>query len=96
MNVSSLLFLAHVVVLGLVPVIPYVSLLLTGTLVPFTTTSFHVTFELFYGIFPVYWQIFTNHSPHFSTCRNFQQQFQHSNTLVQTMDTNFKTNFLSS
>ena len=50
-NVSSSLFSSCVVVLVLVTGIPDVYLLLTGTLVPFTTTSFHVTFELFNGIF---------------------------------------------
>ena len=49
-NVSSSLFSSCVVVLVLVTGIPDVYLLVTGTLVPFTTTSFHVTFELFNGI----------------------------------------------
>ena len=54
MNVISLLFLTPVVVLVLVTGIPDVYLLVTGTLVPFTTTSFHVTFELFNGIYSLF------------------------------------------
>ena len=52
MNVSSSLFSAHVVVLVLVTGITDVSLLVTGTLVPFMKTSLHVTFQIFNGMFP--------------------------------------------
>ena len=71
MNVSSSLFSAHVVVLVLVTGIPDVSLLVTGTLVPFTTTSFHVTFELSY----LPYRLLTDYFQSFSsvlTCCNFQ------------------------
>ena len=72
MNVSSALFSARVVVLVLLTVIQDISLLGTGTLVPFTTTSFHIIFQLFNGFFPVYRRIISNNFSGFSTCRNFQ------------------------
>ena len=73
LNVTSLLFLAPVVVLVLVTVIPYVYLLLTRTLVPVTTISFHVTFDIFNGISSLFVKgLFPIVSPRFSTCRNFQ------------------------
>ena len=50
-NIISSLFSAPVVVLALVIGILDVSLLLTFTLVPVTKTSFHVTFELFNGVY---------------------------------------------
>ena len=50
MNVISSLFSVPAVALVLLTVIQDVSLLLTRALVPVTTTSLHVTFELFNGI----------------------------------------------
>ena len=74
MNVNSSLFLNPVVALVLLTGISDVLLLLTCTLVPVTTTSFHVTFELFNGIYsPFVDGLFPITSPRFSTCHNFQQ-----------------------
>ena len=72
MDVSSSLFSDRIVVLVLVNSIQDVSFLVTGTLVPFMTISFHVTFELFNGFFPPFIDgLFPIIFPRFLTCRNF-------------------------
>ena len=73
MNVVSSLFSVPDVALVLITGIQDVSLLLTSTLVLVTTTSFHITFELFNRISsPFFRQIVSNHFPCFSTCHHFQ------------------------
>ena len=72
MNVIYSLFSTPDVVLVLVTGIPDVSLLLTCTLVPVTTMSFHVNFELFNGIYSLFVDgLFPIIFSRFSTCRNF-------------------------
>ena len=72
LNINYSLYLSHVVVSVLVTGILDFYLLLTCTLVPVTTASFHVDFELFNGISSLFVNgLFPIISPYFLICRNF-------------------------